>query len=99
MNSHDEKELHEILEKQRGTFCQIGFLYFITELIVLSLIATMNVILGPSLVAVFIIFLVGSTAVFSFLCYMLYIPVREIDEKVEKTLKDILKQGLPEEGK
>ena len=99
MNSHNEKELHEILEKQRGTFCQISFLYFITEIIGLSLIATMNVILGPAVTAIFVIFLVGSTVVFSLLGYMLYIPVREIDEKVEKTLKDILKQGLPEEGK
>lgn len=101
MSKHtdNEKELHEMLEKQRGSFCQIGFLYFITEIIGLSLIATMNVILGPAIAAIFVIFLLSSTVVFAFIGYMLYIPVREVTTRVERTLKHIIREGMPEEEK
>jgi Flp pilus assembly protein TadB len=94
---YSEKELYEILEKQRGTFCQIAFLYFTTVIIGLGLVASLQATIGPSVLYIAIIFLVVLTIIFTLLTCYLQKPVEEIDKQVAETMKHIIGQGTPDE--
>ena len=93
----NEKDLYEILEKQRGVFCQIAFIYVFTVIIGLGLVNFLMAILGPVVLVVDIIFLITTTVVFMLLADYLHIPVAGIDKRIDTTLKHIISQVMPEE--
>lgn len=94
----DKKEIHEILEKQRGAFCQIAFIYFTAVMIGLGVITSQQATLGEFTIVADLVMLISLTIVFAYLTRGLYIPVTEIDRLTTNTLRDIVSQALPEEG-
>lgn len=101
MSTHSsERELYDILERQRGAFCQIAIVYFASVMIGLGLVTTQQATLGLGVLGIDIIFLTATTIVFVILAYYLHAPVEEIDKQIATNLKHIVRQGLPnEEGK
>lgn len=93
----NENDLYQILERQRGTFCQISFVYIFTVIIGFGLIFMLQATLGPLVPVIATLFVVGTTWIFSLLGYFSYIPVREVDKQVATTLKHIIRQAMPEE--
>ena len=83
-------ELHEILEKQRGTFCQVAMLYFTAVMIGLGLLSWQQMTIGFwFLVIVDILFLTAMTGIFALLTYYLQKPGAQIDQQVTDLLKDV----------
>lgn len=96
--SSNKQKLFEALEEQRGVFFKIAFIYFFAVIIGLGLIAALQATLeGIVILAIVLVFVFTVTAVFLVISRFLYKPIEEIDRQVEKLLKTILNEGLPEE--